>query len=135
MISWKTGEGTIVQHETPEQDPKVIRLAGAIDLPPIAAVGLRAMLFEFVVDVRGTEDVSDVSSDEWALALRCSSGRVGRLVDAFEVAGLLKRDGDRLLVSDWDQVSGDDEAASFRRWVRSSPGVVVEFADLKESAG
>ena len=120
-----------MHHQTPEQDPKVIRLAKAIDLPPIAAVGLRAMLFEFVVDVRGTEDVSDVSSDEWALALRYSSERVGIFIDAFVVAGLLKRDGDRLLVSDWDQVSGDDEAASFRRWVRSRPGVVVEFADLQ----
>jgi len=89
------------------------------------------MLFEFVVDVRGTEDVSDVSAEEWALALRCSRERVGRLIDALVVAGLLKRNGDRLLVSDWDQVSGDDEAASFRKWLRSRPGVVVEFADLQ----
>jgi len=121
-----------MQHQRPEQDPKVIRLAEALDLPPIAAVGLRAMLFEFVVDVRGTEDVSDVSSDEWALALRCSSERVGIFIDALVVSGLLKRNGDRLLVSDWDLVSGDEEAASFRRWLRSRPGVVVEFAEPLE---
>jgi len=121
-----------MQHQRPEQDPKVIRLAEALDLPPIAAVGLRAMLFEFVVDVRGTEDVSDVSSDEWALALRCSSERVGIFIDALVVSGLLKRNGDRLLVSDWDQVSGDDEAASFRRWLRSRPSMVVEFAEPLE---
>ena len=121
--------------ERPEREPKVIRLAEAIDLPAMAAVGLRAMLFEFVVDVRGTEDVSDVSPEEWVLALGRTPERIGGLIDALVVAGLLERDGDRLLVSDWDQVSGDDEAASFRRWVRSRPGVVVEFADLKESAG
>ena len=90
------------------------------------------MLLEFVVDVRGTEDVSEVSSDEWALALRYSSERVGGLIDAFVVAGLLKRNGDRLLVSDWDQVSSDDQAASVRRWMRSRPGVVVEFAEPLE---
>ncbi len=124
-----------MQHQRPEQDPKVIRLAEALDLPPIAAVGLRAMLFEFVVDVRGTEDVSDVSSDEWALALRCSSERVGIFIDALVVSGLLKRNGDRLLVSDWDQVSGDDEAAAFRRWLRSRPGVVVEFVESVDLEG
>ena len=121
-----------MQLERPEQDPNVIRLAEALDLPPIAAVGLRAMLLEFVVDVRGTEDVSDVSSDEWALALRCSRERVGGLIDAFVVAGLLKRNGDRLLVSDWEQVSSDDQAASVRRWMRSRPGVVLEFAEPLE---
>ena len=90
------------------------------------------MLLEFVVDTRGTEDVSDVSIDEWALALRYPSERVGGLIDAFVVAGLLQRNGNRLLVSDWDQVSSDDHAASFRRWLRSRPGVVVEFAELLE---
>ncbi|MCH7869646.1 MAG: hypothetical protein IH881_18275 [Myxococcales bacterium] len=90
------------------------------------------MLIEFVVDVRGTEDVSDVSADEWALALRCSREKVATLIDAFEVAGFLQRNGGRLLVSDWDQVSGDDQAASVRRWLRSRPGVVVEFAEPLE---
>ena len=90
------------------------------------------MLLEFVVDVRGTEDVSDVSADEWALALRCSRERVAALIDAFEVAGLLQRNGDRLLVSNWDQVSSDDQAASVRRWLRSKPGVVIEFAESAE---
>ena len=112
-----------------------MRLAEAFDLPPVAAVGLRAMLLEFVVDTRGTEDVSDVSADEWALALRCSRERVGGLIDAFVVAGLLKRDGDRLLVSDWDEVSSDDQEASVRRWLRSRPGLVVEFAELLELQG
>ena len=121
--------------QTPEQGPKVLRLAEALGLPEIAAVGLRAMLFEFVVDVRGTEDVSDVTAGEWALALGRSPERVGGLVDAFVVAGLLERDGDRLLVSDWDQVSGDEEAASVRRWVRSRPGVVVEFVESVDLRG
>ena len=121
-----------MQHERPEQDPKVIRLAEALELPSVAAVGLRAMLLEFVVDVRGTEDVSDVSSDEWALALRCSRERVAALIDAFEFAGFLQRNGNRLLVSDWDQVSSDDQAASDRRWLRSRPGVVIEFAEPLE---
>ena len=120
-----------MKSERPEQDPKVIRLAEALDLPPIAAVGLRAMLFEFVVDVRGTEDVSDVFLDEWTLALRYPRQRIAILIDALVVAGLLKRSGDRLLVSDWDQVSSDDQAASVRRWLGSRPGVVLEFADLQ----
>ncbi|MCH7869847.1 MAG: hypothetical protein IH881_19295 [Myxococcales bacterium] len=124
-----------MEHERPEQDPKVMRLAEALELPPIAAVGLQSMLLEFVVDVRGTEDVSDVSSDDWALALRCSRKRVAALIDAFEVAGFLQRNGDCLLVSDWDQVSTDDQAASFRRWLRSRPGVVVEFAELLDLQG
>ena len=124
-----------MHHERPEQDPNVIRLAEALDVPPVAAVGLRSMLFEFVVDVRGTEDVSDVCTDEWALALRCSRERVATLIDAFEVAGFLQRNGDCLLVSDWDQVSTDDQAASFRRWLRSRPGVVVEFAEPLELQG
>ena len=110
-------------------------MAEAFDLPPVAAVGLRAMLLEFVVDTRGTEDVSDVCTDEWALALRCSRERVATLIDAFEVAGFLQRNGDCLLVSDWDQVSTDDQAASFRRWLRSRPGVVVEFAEPLELQG
>ena len=117
-----------MQHQSPEQDPKGVRLAEALDLPPVAAVGLRTMQFEFVVDTRGTEDDSDVSTDEWALALRCSRERVASLIDAFEAAGFLQRNGDRLLVSNWEQVSSDDQAASVRRWMRSRPGVVVEFA-------
>ena len=124
-----------MKSERPEQDPKVIRLAEALDLPPIAAVGLQSMLLEFVVDTRGTEDVSDVSSDEWALALRCSRERVAALIDAFELAGFLQRSGDSLLVSDWAQVSSDDKAASVRRWLRSRPGVVVEFAEPLELQG
>ena len=121
-----------MQHQSPEQDPKGVRLAEALDLPPVAAVGLRTMQFEFVVDTRGTEDDSDVSTDEWALALRCSRERVASLIDAFEAAGFLQRNGDRLLVSNWEQVSSDDQAASVRRWMRSRPGVVVEFADPLE---
>ena len=124
-----------MKSERPEQDPNVIRLAEALELPAIAAVGLRAMLFEFVVDVRGTEDVSDVSADEWALALQYPRERATILIDAFEVAGFLQRNGGRLLVSDWEQVSTDDQAASVRRWVRSRPGVVVEFAELLELQG
>ena len=121
-----------MKSERPEQDPKVIRLAEALELPAVAAVDLRAMLLEFVVDVRGTEDVSDVSADEWALALRCSHERVASLIDAFEVAGFRQRNGDRLLVSDRDQVSSDDQAESDRRWLRSRPGVVIEFAESAE---
>ena len=136
MVLWETREvrGN-VKHERPEQDPNVIRLAEALELPQVAAVRLRSMLFEFVVDVRGTEDVSDVSTDEWALALRCSCERVASPIDAFEAAGLLQRNGNRLLVSDWDQVNRDDQAASVRRWMRSRPGVVVEFAELLELQG
>lgn len=110
-------------------EPKVLRLAEHLGVPPMAAQGMRHQLWAFVVDGGVGEDVTKVSASKWAAALGCKRRAVPRMLAAFIAADYLHREGKRVLVSDWEAVKGDERMAACRSWMRSNPGGVARLAE------
>lgn len=64
---------------------------------------------------------------QWALLYSVPKADVPGLLEAFEEAGFLRRDGGNLYFEGWDEAKGDEMHSSFRKWVRSKPGALARL--------
>ncbi len=112
----------------PTDEPRVVRLAELLGIPPVAALGLRSQLWELLVDVARSPDVAAISRAEWALAFAIPQSEVPTLIDAFIEAGFLEQRDVCVVLPDWESLIQDEKHASFRRWIRSKPGAVGKLA-------
>lgn len=93
-------------HQTLPTNKKTLRLKALLKIPTPHAVGLMCMLWLWAVDNARDGDLSPFSPDELAEVCAWNPRRAEELQNAMVDSGFLDRDGDRLLIHDWDDYVG-----------------------------
>ena len=95
----------IKSHLSLARHPKTLRLTRLIHVPAPAAIGHLHLLWWWCLEYADDGDLTKFHAEELALAAQYD-GDANRFVDGLVEAGFLDREGDALLVHDWDEYTG-----------------------------
>jgi hypothetical protein len=102
-VTWIRVDTTLIRH------PKIARFAKSLGTSRHEAVGILIDLWTWVVDYAEGGDLSRISGDDLMTALGVSQGDAliqVDLIDALVTCGLVDRDGESLVLHDWDMHQG-----------------------------
>jgi hypothetical protein len=138
-LTWIRVDTTLMRH------PKVSRFAKAMGMSRHAAVGILIDLWCWCVDYTEGGDLSRISSDDLMAALGVAQDTAlikFDLIESLVTAGFIDREGERIVLHDWDihqgqllaQRDANRERQRRHRRIRGGNGAVTVTSPLRNAS-